>query len=378
MKSLKDLIELELAHLALPKEFSRLSDFINDGKKSADFIRYLLRGNTYDIPDKKTSLYNVAEMRARHSAVTFLMGLVFRDFGAIFENIPLIIDIDKNSMYAQRMWLITSLYHDIAYSSTYISAAHLNYHDKFSPYLLTDDPQNLPLPHNFSDCYPGTLAYTYDEILNYSRYAKEFHARRGDTERCDHGILGGLMMFSELSNKAKRQGLPEEALVIKACSLAVAQHNIFKSPSYNSDSKYRDYQLYNLLSTSPFRITQDKTLLLFLSLIDTIECVKKFSQKENPEKYLETLSVLKSINIAVSPDSIELDYSLLQKEIQKKQSKQLTQTFLDYERLLDCLHTWTIFEATKSKDDECRYTITLPREYSSFFRNSSYASTGLY
>lgn len=75
-RSLKDLIELELKKIKLPSEFQSLEQFVTDGKKSAAFIRAISSDETFIIPENNYELYEVAEMRARHSAVTFLVGLL--------------------------------------------------------------------------------------------------------------------------------------------------------------------------------------------------------------------------------------------------------------------------------------------------------------
>lgn len=370
-KTLKELMDDELAQMELPPEYRTLELFINDGKKSAKFIRYLLKDDSYNIPNDDSPLYEVAESRARHSAVTFLMGLAFRRFGDLFVQIPSIINYDAE--HARNMWLKTSLYHDKAYSSTYLKDTTLDIQKKFLPFLLTDEHQrNLSSLDQFSYRYPGTLAYTYEEILNYDKYAIEYHqSKNNEDEKRDHGVLGGVMMFSDLAKKAEKSGRLNELPVIKACSLAVAQHNIFKSPNKDHDKKY--HNLNKLLSTSSFQITSDQPLLLFLSLIDTIECVKKLSKGQNSDKYLKTLTVLKSINVSVQADSIEIDYSALKKEVFAKKDKELIETFDSYLKTVSTLNTWTTFLAKFDPSNPCRCKITLGSEVSLPKKSYDYA-----
>lgn len=358
-KTLKELMDDELAQMELPSDYRTLELFINDGKKSAKFIRYLLKDDSYNIPNDDSPLYEVAESRSRHSAVTFLMGLAFSRFGDLFVQIPSIIHYDVG--YARDMWLKTSLYHDKAYSSEYLRDATLDIQKKFLPFLLTDEHQsNLPSIDKFSHRYPGTLAYTYEEILNYDKYAIKYHqSKNNEDEKRDHGIVGGVMMFSDLAKKALKKGKPTELTMIKACSLAVAQHNIFKSPNEKYDKKYEAFELNKLLSTSSFQITPNQPLLLFLSLIDTVECVKKFSRGQNSDKYLKTLTVLKSINVSVQADSIEIDYSALKKEVFAKKDKELIETFNSYLKSVGSLNTWTTFlaEFDSSNPSKCKITL---------------------
>lgn len=350
-KSLKERIEEELSALNVPMDFRSLDSFIIDGKKSAAFIRFMLNDETFDVPEEKSDLYEIAEMRARHSAVTFLVGLVFRKFGGLFDAIPMILNMEgqKKSM---QMWLIASLYHDKAYSSAYIKRTALNLERTFDPFLLTDDitDSQLECLRNYSTCYPDTLAHTYADILKYDAYAINYHNSHDTKEKRDHGILGGVMMFSELANKALAQKKETELPIIKACSLAVAQHNIFKS-NEKYDDDYRKFGLDTLLSSSPFRIHIEKALLLFLSLVDTIECVKKFSKSQNENRYLETLTTLKCIKMAVSEDQIVVDLSELNKEIKKKKSDELESALIDYKKALKGIGEWTDICAECGQDD---------------------------
>lgn len=358
----------ELAQMNLPAEFNRLENFITDGKKSAEFIRFLLKDESYRLPDEQDSLYDTAELRARHSAVTFLMGLVFRRFGGLFEAFPVEENWDEKT--AVRMWLITSLYHDKAYSSEYIKRPKLEYREKFLPYLLTDDYEGGYSELNgFSTRYPKYLAYTYEEILNYDRYARKYHQEKQSDEKLDHGILGGIMVFSDLAKKAIRRKTVDELPVIKACSLTVAQHNIYKSDGKNRDKLYRKYFLERLVSTSDFRITPEQPLLLFLSLIDTVECVKRLSKHENTGEYLHTTTVLKSIKLDVQPDRLEIDFSSLWGEIagRKKDKglnaeKSLSENFEQYLGNLKNLEKWTVFRAEENEKDKYQFRIELTQD----------------
>ena len=170
-KSLKELMDDELQKLDISRKFTQLEAFINDGKKSAEFIRSMLNDEAFEIPEESTDLYEIAEMRARHSAVTFFMGLVLKRFAGLFDAIPTIVDKEKD--LAMQMWLMTSLYHDKAYSSEFIKRSNLDLEKQFSPYLLTDKYDNIKLKvlNEFSYKYPDSLAYTYQMILNYDKYA---------------------------------------------------------------------------------------------------------------------------------------------------------------------------------------------------------------
>lgn len=116
----------ELDNLKIADEYKSLDKILSNGKESAKFIRELIRDD-YELPDETSNLYNTAKMRARHSVITFLMGLVFKNFEGLFDSIPSIIKNPESNEISMHMWLITSLYHDIAYHSTYIAKSTLNY-----------------------------------------------------------------------------------------------------------------------------------------------------------------------------------------------------------------------------------------------------------
>lgn len=105
-------------------------------------------------------------------------------------------------------------------------------------------------------------------------------------------------------------------------------------------------------------------MLLFLSLIDTIECVKKLSKGRNVDKYLESLTVLKSISVSVQCDCIEIDYSALKKEVLSKNDKELEEVFDSYLDTVSALNTWTTFLTKFDSSNPCQCKITLDSEAS--------------
>ena len=345
LQTLKDLMSKELDNLKIADEYKSLDKILSNGRESAKFIRELIHDD-YELPAENSNLYDTAEMRARHSVITFLMGLVFKNFEGLFDSIPSIIKNPESNETAKHMWLITSLYHDIAYHSTYIAKPTLNYKDNFNPYLLEDiyDNQWASLNH-FSKRFTGTMAYTYEEINAYDKYAREYHAERDDNEKIDHGILGGIVTFERLATKSVKLNLYDELSLIKACSITIAQHNIFKCPSEKDMKRYeRHPELQRLYYNSDFKITKHTPLLLFLCLIDTVECVKKFSKANNNNSFLQTLTTLSSIKVAVNRNSIKLDISELHKRVKEKKDTNFNKEFENYkEKCLNALTEWTTF-----------------------------------
>lgn len=314
MNSLYDLINNELAWLKKNgyTQYDSLDLFITSDERSAEFISSLTGSFKFETPAEDSQLYQIARGRARHSAITFLTGLVFREFAGLFNKID---DILKKDNTAFKLWLMTSLNHDRGYTSEYITQGDLDYKTKFKYYLLSGKCEGVEALEGYDDKYPESLAYTYQEIKQYDKYARTYHKKDSDGRRLDHGILGGIILFHTLIQKYLKSKSSQqnniEPLVIKTSALTIAQHNIFKSCDPKCDKAYLQHHLERLVSDSDFVIESSHTLLLLLSLVDTIECVKKYSKQENGDKYLQSITVLKNIMVDVSADELVVDYSKL-------------------------------------------------------------------
>lgn len=234
MKSLKELMDEALIEFNIGKDVTSIDKFIKDDEKSAEFIRLVLHDPDYSLPDPQSDLYKFAKGRARHSVITFLTGLVFKEFGDLFSSLDQILLHGNTENAAEdissKLWLITSLYHDRAYHSEYLKKGHLDYGKNFKYNLLTDEysEEALSILNFFSKKYDGVLAHTYDQILQYDIYAREYHLERSrqdktEIEMLDHGILGGMMVFNDLVRKYLKKPLYNiELLIIKTCCLTIA------------------------------------------------------------------------------------------------------------------------------------------------------------
>ena len=167
--------------------------------------------------------------------------------------------------------------------------------------------------------------------------------------------MGGVITFYNSIRKIKKSGCNEnEILIAEASSLTIAQHNIFKSSSKECDRKYPEGLLKKLGHDSSFRINRKTPLLLLLSLVDTIECVKKFGKKDqedNGNKSFEALTVLKSIFVFSDKEKIEIDLSEFAKKMKKKGIDKE-----EYWKSISTLSNWTELKVTE-KDDV--FTIVL-------------------
>ena len=324
-------------------------DTIQDDKNSVDFIRKCLNDDTYQEPKEGTSLYFVAQTRARHSLITFLMGKVFAEFSNLYEKA-------NQSVYSKiqnDLWLLTSLNHDRGYFSEYIKRENFDFEKTFKNYYLLKDSALLKNKD-------AIAAYTDEEIKNYARYKSEAYLKKNPNseELVDHGILGACITYKEILRKLCKTGDDDKnKLLVANCCLVIAQHNIFKSQDEETDRIYEMYGLSRLKSNSEFKISSKTSLLLLLCLVDTIECVKKFSKGEN-EKSLETKTVLKSIEVTVEKNQIVVDFSKLYKRIKEKKNNTLLKKFDEYMNGVYNLHKWTIFYIEKQNEHIVKISIS--------------------
>lgn len=345
-RSLYDLFNIELSELGLSKEYSDISNFISDDKKCLDFIKLLLNDALYD----DFNQHKLAKDRAKHSVITFLLGQVLKNFSGIYYEFSDVVNF-FDSVLNQKIWMYVSLYHDYGYFSEYVRRDMENYDSivKYNLFANNYNKDELNTLNNFNVEYPRVLHYTYDEIMNYDKYARLYHKSHNSNEKSDHGILGGILVFDKLVKKQLNNDINNKdwnLVLIKAVCLTIAQHNIFKSNKKDRDKLYLKYNLNRLTSDSTLKIGIETPLLLFLSLVDTIECVKKFGKAKNPDNYLEVKTVLKGIKFSATKNFINIDYTELRITAERKN--------LDFKAYFDSvlgLEKWTEFKIYKNNDN---------------------------
>lgn len=378
--TLEEILNRELGKLTNVEHFKELDCFINNDKDCAEFINTLVAENEDDdiiqIPPEGSELFKISQRRAQHTVLTYLLGLAFLPFVEQFLFSSNKKNTHSNSQDFLEDWRITAIFHDIGYFNKHITNSDYNLREGVTYWLLTDDytdVRNKPLGclNNFSCKFPSSFAYTYAEIESYDKYSRERRSGQNGGERIDHGILGGTSSFNMLvrriKNNQKVLTLYDHALIHakKAC-MAIAQHNIYKSDSDENDAKLPDALYPKLAFTSFFRISQNTPLLLFLSLVDTIECVKKFSKGESEKQYFKSLTVLRKVNMSISDNSIMLDLSELKAECDKKSvnsgNNNLLKIFNDYYTGITDLPKWTKFNVSADSHRENILIISLPNK----------------
>lgn len=389
MKSMLELMNEALN--SLDSKYRSVEYLIRDSKKNInakrcqDFIDDLMYNNTIGhFPGKLSLVYRYSQERARHIAITFLAGMVFSKFCGFYKLLPSVLnrnheDEKTKAALAQRMWLITSLSHDTGYSlKDELANKTLVLEHVYPMFLLTDlhfDP-DMTSVDNFSKNYPKVLAHTYGQIYSYNTYIQTYKNWPPAGEANDHGVLGGIAKFNDLAPKMcslPKDDRDKELPLIKACCLTVAQHNIFKSSGFDKysgidyDDLYQHFDLHHLLSTAGFRITNKTPLLLFLCLVDTIECMKRFSKGATKGNYLQAPTILEKIMMYVDESKIILDFSALKAHIDKRDAGIKDDNLkLDpvYQRHLNTLkgfHTWTVFKSEVDPNNANIITITMDK-----------------
>lgn len=334
---------------------------INDDKQCLNLIFSIL-----ELPSETVS---INRYRASHIVVTWLMGI---GFGNLFK-------LEKtnsvfNNLFYKRLWLQSAMLHDYGYFCSEINKPSLAIERLVEDYnLLTDNYkesylrglQNMSLIPEFRDYF----SYQYNEIINYYNYSQEYHKQskgKIDDEKSDHGIVGACVAFKKYCRNIKtlieKYGLNTSdtlTQIQKVSCIIAASHNIFKSDNKTQDEKYIKFGLGSLLSTSPIRIKKENNLLSMLSLVDTIECTKRFSRKNNPSEYLIQGTTLKYVDLNLLNNEIIINFERLNEYLLKnRKSKTMSDTLKKHIDAIAKLGSWTDFNSyIGDNDKEVRISI---------------------
>lgn len=374
-RSLKELFEEQLDSLPFSSSgYQSIDEVLSSDQKAIEFINHVLYldRNVYDVQIDTQKL--ICKERAKHSVISFLFGLCVGDFCELLGNCSHIFDmenrrfIDINEPYINyKLWMMTSANHDYGYYSKYIHSDL-----EFSELI-----RKLKIKHNVLEVKPSILGMidtrferervmknSSNKIIDYYDYARRFHKEREDYEIVDHGILGGLLIYDRIIN----QILEDNPMIAnylydsnnycdsgvyfnnvasyKAGCLTICQHNFFKSKDSVSDELYGE-QLRHLWHDRGYYIDKKHPLLLFLSLIDTIEHKKRFSTKN---AWLRTNTLLEKVKLSVDKSLLIIDYSELYAYLDKNLMQKHIKVLNDHINGVCNLETWTRFKANRIND----------------------------
>lgn len=340
--------------------YRSVNDFISNNERCLDLIYSLL-----DIGrDDGKALTKKNFDRASHILITFLLGLGIDSRLKLLDGVNVF-----NTMPDSYLWMLSSVLHDYGYFRRELlkGTAYENLPLKHD--LLTDEygEEAIRCLNAFSSNHQQFCTFSYGVIRNYYDYRELTLADYSEIngERNDHGIMGACIAFSQYvdffikyeypripGRESTTQRLIEtEPLLYKTACLTAAQHNMYRSESVKQDEDYRIHGLFPLLSTAPIAINRNNPLLFLLSIVDTIECTKRFSKAENPEKYLQTNTVIKNILIGVDGKTIIIDFSMLHEYILKeRKSKKMNAELQKHINGIISIGSWTSAKGKRIDD----------------------------
>ena len=355
-KQLPSLVQLDLKSFEIISS-SKFKDLIDDDKKCIELISSVLEFSTEAI--------FMNRHRASHIIVTWVLGVGLSNFVKNGKVLTGFFNLNET-----RLWLQTAIVHDYGYFCREIKSM-LPLETITKDYdLLTDTYyvdelrclNGLSIHPEFR-CF---FLYDYNEIKNYYLYIQSWHRdmmknsisdnKSMFDDVSDHGIVGGCKAFSRyckhitsLKNDHHYGSSDVITKIQKISCIIAASHNIFKSNTKEKDEKYIEARLENRPSTSPVSITKANFLLLLLSLVDTIECTKRFSKKENPNEYLVQSTVLSRVDINVKENEIQVDFDRLDRFIlNERKSASMSKKLERHIEAIVGLEDWTDFHATRS------------------------------
>lgn len=272
--------------------------FENEEIANDFIIDYFKNGGKTRVIDE---CFKEGNERSLHTISTFFLGLIIEPLLIINRNnlnIKLIQDEEPDFIY---FWFLLCLYHDFGY--------FIEYHkEKYSPkaYSLDCICKELNIEANL-------LKTKYKLNFTKSTIKKYYSLCRNKYGFINHGIIGGLLLFDRLKKNYEINKKEASAIGIEVenddfiynklhwakkhenyytiVADTVISHNIWFSTDNETNLLYYKNKLENLIITNKEqRKSIINSLLGLLSLCDTIEPIKSFSQYE-PECILSKLSI---------------------------------------------------------------------------------------
>lgn len=282
----------------------------------------------------------IKHKKRSHSYSVFLIGLrIFKESYLLkpaFENRIKEIENKIESQLKisfEYLWLMVCLYHDLGSSLEQNPCPAF----KFSKETLTI---------NHTLVIPPSKAFNLDVYKN--NWRKYFNYRLSKSV-LDHGVLGGLLFYTELKKKYKelRKDKPDDFFrtdktigwskklleqVHAYVSWIIISHNMWfineKDEKKKKDrEEYQDNELNDLIISNEQRLFFDQDPFLFLlCLLDSIDPIKKIVTKKHSED-----KILDSIDIEIKYNEIIISLS---STLGKRKLKQYVKDIKDLENWL--------------------------------------------
>ena len=278
--------------------------------------------------DKKIKNNNLL-VRYNHILFTFVLGILLSDF----LNLKTRIENDYKKYFKTKeniflkVWLILSLYHDYGY---FIQ-------EEYKKFKKLDD---VPVNNRIFDFEEQNRVYEwfglkpektkklrYNEDIIEKYYECYANSNMNSNEPIEHGILGGYVLYDAILNnnannqdklkKFFKQNLDEFSndvldnnIYVDIC-YRIIEHNIWAIDTSNKFfSNFNNNKVLEPIYKNKFpKIGTDESLLMLLSLTDTIEYIKRLSITgiDNPNSQNRPSTLAKKIYINVSNDEINID-----------------------------------------------------------------------
>lgn len=307
---------------------------IDNVEKSYVFVRKcLMTRNKGEMFDNASNFLSTKKAnRFNHIAETFALGMLLSKFSNLEEKICN--QFNESTFDFENYWLLIALLHDYGYYKPDIDQSIVDKEiRKIGSDIHEYDYDNITYS------YKKRINKTYLEntIFNYFRYRVNPDSK---DEKYDHGIVGGINGYNSLIKSWKKTirkiEVPhyvfkndghirlikdKEGKVInrlfysendisiyKQICYDIMQHNMWK-PSTKRIPIYEDFDLYELIDMNK-RIGDDNPMLMLLSLVDTIEFIKRFctideSNKTNRMKHNPS-SIANRISIQINRNQIKI------------------------------------------------------------------------
>ncbi|MDB5211146.1 MAG: hypothetical protein JWQ30_1973 [Sediminibacterium sp.] len=281
----------QIGHNALNNPF-------NDDIKHKEFIqRYFERSGKESVLGHEN--INTASLgRASHTTSIFFLGIIIYYHTGIYKSVYKGTNLPGYNVFPF-LWFMTSLFHDFGY------AFELNKNNEekirdFEGLIKTLDIDNNLLDRDVKHISKRLFACC----------KPYFHYRKVGMHKIDHGIVAGVYLFDRLVKIRQREHLKRKNNLFWGKSLendyantaaAIATHNIWMANNKTTQT-YRKFGLHHLINFKPIRI-KTFPLLYILGIVDTLDPVKAFYDKENG---LTEMYILENILISFKPNEIYL------------------------------------------------------------------------
>ena len=336
MNSLLAEIDLALADYNLDP----VSEIINSQDKSAQYIYKLLVERMGLIDIKPHKLKKKFSNRINHCLFTFSLGILVSKFNNLKYKIENHYEKYFNSSENVfiNTWLVLSLYHDYGYFlfSDYENINNLNdFKLEYDIFTFYSERNRVSALYNIYINNNEKLFEILEKDKEKTRYSEDIYKTyfKGSIDNVmkkepfDHGIAGGYVLFNNLlmhlnSNETKIKNsirllyddvnnVIDNNLFYQNICYRIMEHNIWKIKRYGEYFKEFDLVKLNDIVEENFKkISTEEPLLYLLSLVDTIEFIKKidFGDKKDSSTEKRATTIAKWINIEVNSNILKISF----------------------------------------------------------------------